>query len=225
MYKTVTTFEGKKGTKVYMGTNDNSCFPYVYVNNMYTSDGTNAPAYKTLSFDYYGTIGNYLGPYPLGSGSGTATYKVICDGIKINGSYSGYGFFPVTPNKWNHIEITFHGTSANDAQWGYIRIGNGNHISNTSNFWFFANMQLETKDHATGYAGPGGVRSSGEVYDCSGYGNDGELYAYNTNGSIEISDNTPKYNYATFINSADNTTNTASGTRYIYGHCGLTNPN
>ena len=78
IYKTVTTYDGRKGTKVYMGTNGNKCYPYVYVNNMFVSDGTNSPAYKTLSFDYYGTIGDFLGPYKLGDGSGTATYTVTC---------------------------------------------------------------------------------------------------------------------------------------------------
>ena len=192
IYKTVTTYDGRKGTKVYMGTNGNSCYPYVYVSDMFTSDGSNAPAYKTLSFDYYGTIGNYLGPYKLGSGEGTATYTVTCQGIKTTGTYSNSGGFTVTPNKWNHVEITFHGTTAANSQWGYIRIGNGNHTSNTSNFWFFANMQLEAKDHATGYAGVGGTRTSATVYDTSGFCNNGTI-----NGSLTISNDTPRYNAST----------------------------
>ena len=48
IYKTVTTYDGRKGTKVYMGTNGNNCYPYVYISNMYTSNGTHALAYKTL---------------------------------------------------------------------------------------------------------------------------------------------------------------------------------
>ena len=62
------------------------------------------------------------------------------------------------------------------------------------------------------------------VYDSSGYNNYGELYNYDTNGSITTTSDSPKYDISTFINSASNTTNTASGTRYIYGHCALTNP-
>lgn len=62
------------------------------------------------------------------------------------------------------------------------------------------------------------------IYDTSGYQNNGELYSYNTYGSIENDNNTPRYITCTFINSDSNTTNTASGTRYIYGHCQLTNP-
>ena len=200
IYKTVTTYDGRKGTKVYMGTNGNSCYPYVYVNNMYTSDGSNAPAYKTLSFDYYGTVGNYLGPYKLGSGEGTATYTVTCQGIKTTGTYSNFGGFTVTPNKWNHIEITFHGTTEADSQWGYIRIGNGNHTSNTSNFWFFANMQLEAKDHATGYAGVGGTRTATTVYDTSGFCNNGTV-----NGQFSISTDTPRYNVSTYASGSAST--------------------
>jgi len=201
MYKTVTTYDGKKGTKVYMGTNGNSCYPYVYVNNMFTSDGSNAPAYKTLSFDYYGTVGNYLGPYKLGSGEGTATYTVTCQGIKTTGTYSNSGYFTVTPNKWNHIEITFHGTTAANSEWGYIRIGNGNHTSNTSNFWFFANMQLEAKDHATGYEGVGNTRTATTVYDTSGFGNNGT-----TVGEFEIASESPRYSGCAYIKKTSNIT-------------------
>lgn len=200
IYKTVTTYDGRKGTKVYMGTSGNSCYPYVYINNMYTSDGTNSPAYKTLSFDYYGTIGNYLIPYKLGSGNGTATYKVTCQGIETTGSNNNSVSVQVTPNKWNHVEITFHGTTEADSQWGYIRIGNGNHTSNTSNFWFFANMQLEAKDHTTGYAGVNGTRSEAIIYDISGYSNNGTI-----NGELSVSDDSPRYNISVQFN----------GTQYI----------
>ena len=61
-------------------------------------------------------------------------------------------------------------------------------------------------------------------YDVSGYGNNGELYAYDANGSITVESDTPRYNVSTHIASANSTTNAASGTRYIYGHCSLTNP-
>ena len=210
IYKTVTTYDGRKGTKVYMGTNGNACYPYVYVSNMYTSDGTNQPAYKTLSFDYYGTIGNYLGPYPLGSGNGTATYKITCAGNEITGTYTGFGFFPVTPNKWNHIEVTFHGITAANSEWGYIRIGNAAHTSNTSNFWFFANMQLEVKDHATGYAGVGGTRTPTIVYDNSGFCNNGTIF-----GALTITSNTPKYTISTQFNGTDNAIQTPDLTTLI----------
>lgn len=194
MYKTVTTYDGRKGTKVYMGTNGNSCYPYVYINNMFTSDGTNAPAYKTLSFDYYTTISTSICPYKLGSGTGTATYKVINNnGIKT-GTGTNSVTIPVVPNAWNHIEITFHGTTAANSEWGYIQ-NQPTHTSNTSNFWFFTNMQLEAKDHATGYVGPNGTRSTSTVYDCSGLCNNGT-----TTGNLSISDSTPRYKHSTYFN-------------------------
>ena len=68
-----------------------------------------------------------------------------------------------------------------------------------------------------------GLNSTTE-YDCSGYCNNGEYYAYDTNGLISYTSDTPKYNVSTHIASANPTQNAASGTRYLYGHCELTNP-
>lgn len=84
------------------------------------------------------------------------------------------------------------------------------------------NMQLEFKDHATPYTSS--TRNENIVYDTSGFCNNGELYAYDANGSITVESDTPRYNVSTHIASANSTTNAASGTRYIYGHCSLTNP-
>ena len=61
-------------------------------------------------------------------------------------------------------------------------------------------------------------------YDTSGYCNNGEYYSYDSLGSIEYDSDSPRYNVCTFINSDNNTTDTASGTKYLYGHCGLTHP-
>ena len=61
-------------------------------------------------------------------------------------------------------------------------------------------------------------------YDCSGFCNNGKYYAYDTNGSISYISDTPKYSVSTHIASANPTQNAASGTRYLYGHCELTNP-
>ena len=194
IYKTVTTYDGRKGTKVYMGTNGNNCYPYVYISNMYTSNGTNAPAYKTLSFDYYTTISTSISPYKLGSGNGTATYIVS----NKNGIETGTGtnsvVIPVEPNTWNHIEVTFHGTTDADAQWGYIQ-NRPAHTSNTSNFWFFANMQLETKDHATGYVGFNKTRNNSIIYDTSGFNNNG-----NVSGILTTSNDTLQYKISSYFN-------------------------
>lgn len=192
MYKEVTTFQGKKGTKVYNQTNGTGMYPYVYISNMYTSDGTNSPAYKTLSFDYYTTISTSICPYKLGSGNGTATY-IVTNNETQTGTGTNQVVIPVKPNMWNHIEVTFHGTTEADAQWGYIQ-NQPSHTSDTSNFWFFANMQLEEKDHATGYVGVGGTRSSNMIYDTSGFCNNGTI-----SGTLAISNDTPKYKASTYM--------------------------
>lgn len=203
MYKEVTTFQGKKGTKVYNQTNGTGMYPYIYINNMYTSDGTNSPAYKTLSFDYYTTISTSICPYKLGSGNGTATY-IVANNETRTGTGTNQVVIPVKPNMWNHIEVTFHGTTEADAQWGYIQ-NQPSHTSNTDNFWFFANMQLEIKDHATGYAGVGGTRNSTTIYDTSGFCNNGIAF-----GTFTVSNNTPKYNVSTVFNGTDNAIQTPS---------------
>lgn len=62
------------------------------------------------------------------------------------------------------------------------------------------------------------------VYDTSGMQTNGTLWAYDTLGEITTDSDTPRYSACTYINSDNNTTNTASGTRYIYGNCTLTTP-
>lgn len=194
MYKTVGTFQGRKCTKVYNQTSGTGMYPYVYISNMYTSNGTNAPEYKTLSFDYYTTISTSITPYKLGSGSGTATYKVTNTEIKT-GTGTNSVTIPVKPNMWNHIEVTFHGTTDANAQWGYIQ-NNPSHTANTSNYWLFANMQLEAKDHATGYAGVNSTRTATTAKDASGFGYNGTL-----TGTFIISTDAPKYNASTVFSS------------------------
>ena len=66
-----------------------------------------------------------------------------------------------------------------------------------------------------------GEGSFGKVYKAE---YNGEYYAYDTNGSISYTSDTPKYNVSTHIASANPTQSAASGTRYLYGHCQLTNP-
>lgn len=62
------------------------------------------------------------------------------------------------------------------------------------------------------------------VYDCSGYNNNGKLYSYDSEGSISVISDSPRYDRSIFLNSSA-VDNAASGTVCIYGHCGLTLPN
>ena len=66
--------------------------------------------------------------------------------------------------------------------------------------------------------------NSAIVYDSSGYNNNGSKWAYDSAGIIEVSSNSARNSISTYINSDNNTTNTASGTQYIYGNCVLTTP-
>jgi len=43
---------------------------------------------------------------------------------------------------------------------GYIRIGSSKHTSTSTDYWLFANIQVEAKDHETGYTFPGTTRSN-----------------------------------------------------------------
>lgn len=189
IYKEIGVFQGKKCLKIYMGTSGLSARPYPYISNLFVSDGTNQPAYKTLSFDYYGTVGNYLNPYKLGSGSGTCTWTNDKTTTKT-GSFTNSGNIPVVLNQWQHITMTLHGTTEANSEWGYVIIGD-THTSNVNNYWLFANVQLETKDHETGYTEGNRVAQTYES-DCSGNG-----YHGTTNGILAFNSDTGRYEGST----------------------------
>ena len=161
--------------------------------------------------------------------SGTQ-YTISCD---VKGMVEGKGWtFPIgsqsnTSLAWvlynGHNEKTF---TANDITWGSQRIfmdDNGGRDAGIGQNVTFYNFQVEKKDHAT-------VRTIGsrtgiaKVYDSSGFGNHATTWAYDTGGEIVTSESGGRYKVSTYINSNNNTTNTASGTRYIYGNCELTTP-
>ena len=111
-------FQGKDCIKIYTLTAGQTARPYVFFSNLFTSDGTNAPAYKALSFDYYTTVPTttWLNIYKLGSGEGTATWKTInSDGVHSGTYTNSANSIVVKPNEWNHIEVIFHGKTATDA--------------------------------------------------------------------------------------------------------------
>ena len=184
MYKTVTTFEGRNGTKVYMGTDGLDAYPYIYF-DAFDSVGTTT---KTLSFDYYPTIQNTLVPY---SYNGAYNWECFVNGTKFEATNSSQKILTgVKIHQWNHIEITArkYDTTSTSRGIGYIRIGSAKHTSDTSNFWFFANVQVEEKDHATPYVGgPGLTRTPSPVFDSSGFKYNGAP------SNVEIISESPKY--------------------------------
>ena len=177
MYKTVGFFNGKNCTKVYMGTNNLSAYPYVYF-----SIQTNVGETKTLSFDYYPTILDSIRFYNLQT---TTALKYEINGVK--GTATNAVTLPVNIGQWNHIVLTTENTGSANGGMGYMQIGAANHTSNTTNYWLFANVQVESKDHATPYMGVGGSRT-GYVIDSSGYNHNGTL----TNSPI-LENGSPRY--------------------------------
>lgn len=212
-------FQGKYCTKVYTLTDDQTSQPYAYFSNLFTSDGTNSPTYKTLSFDYYTTVPTttWLNIYKLGSGSGTATWKTTnSQGIKSGVYTNSSNSILVQPGEWNHVEVTFQGTTSEDAQWGYC-INGPRYTSNSNYYFLYANIQLELNDHATGY---GERMHSNIIYDSSGYENNGDCI------NISFISNTPRYNITAQIHgtTVDSSSNTKVGSAYIRGFISLITP-
>ena len=197
IYKEFGTFEGRACEKVHMGTNGLDAFPYVFFDYFQPPIGET----RTLSFDYYPTIMDKVVFYTYnspGSGNYTVNYKTPV-------SWSGSVTIPVQLNQWNHITITVTNTGSAASGYGYMQIGNVKHTSNTANYWLFGNIQVEAKDHATGYVGPNGTRNTSIIYDCSGFCNNGIAF-----GTFIVSNNTPKYNVSTVFNGTNNAIQTPS---------------
>ena len=169
------------------------------------TSGNNADTYFTINLSENVVNGN--------------KYFLCCDASGI--SDGKYWNFPlgqqgnsVLPFKiYNgHNEYWF---TANDINWGTNRLFmDDNGRFDWANPACFFNFQLYKI----------GANTQLEVIDSSGYGNNGLLYQYDTNGFFEIVNNSPRYDKCIYVNSENNTTNTASGTVYIRGDCELTNP-
>ena len=190
IYKTVGEFQGRDATKVYTGTDGLDSYPYVWIDSTTPS----ADGYRTISFDYYPTIKDRIIPYTYNGNS-------KCDYSWKNGSRKGSGtaassfVIPVTINAWNHIEFTLHNIGTAGSGWGYIRIGGEKHTSSTSNYWLFADIQVEEKDHATPYVL--GTRTASFIADCSGYHNDGTVH------NLTIDLDSPRYDACSEFKSAN----------------------
>jgi len=193
MYKTTGMFQGKFSTKVYMGTAGLASYPYVYF-DPFNAKGTEI---QTLSFDYYPTALNYLIAY---SYNGAYNFSYVANGVSGSATNATAITIPVIVNQWNHISLTVqkYDTTSTARGVGYLRIGSASHTSTTTDYWLFAHVQVENKDHETAYAGVGGTRSGEqEVYDCSGYKHNATAVGENY---ISVTNQSARYGLATHFN-------------------------
>jgi hypothetical protein len=177
-----------------MGTNGLDAYPFIHFNAF---DAAGA-IIQTLSFDYFPTIQTSLIPYSYngaynwywsnGETSGTKLNNSTCDSI------------PVKLYQWNHITVTAgkYDTTSTTRGIGYIKIGSAKHTSNTINYWLFANVQVEAKDHETGFTPFNTFRSAEKIGDASGYKH------IATPSAITISTDTPRYSHSAVFNSSNN---------------------
>ena len=217
--KTNGIFQGKQCTKISTITAGQNAQPYSYFSNLFTSNGTNSPEYKALSFDYYTTCPTttWLNIYKLGSGTGTATWKTTSAtaGTRTGTYTNSSSSILVQPNEWNRVEVILHGTTDADAQWGYC-INGPAHTSNANYYFLFANIQLEQNDHVTGQ---GQGLHNAIVQDSSGYGHNGTIV-----GDLILNAETKRYSTSIKWNSSDPTTNNETGICYIQTPITLTTP-
>lgn len=169
--------------KVRMGTSDLDAWPFVFFNNI---TPPSSGEYRTLSFDYYPTIKDKVNFYSWNT-SGSITW--VCNSVSGTG-----GDIPVNINQWNHLSVTIKNTGSASSGFGYMRIGTEKHTSSTSNYWLFKNIQIESKDHSTGYAGKNLSRTESLCSDCSGFGNNGTV---KNQSSIYVERNSPRYTLST----------------------------
>ena len=207
-------FNGKPTLKIKPSTSTTSSGG----NNLYNS-AVPLVLNKTYTYSCYikSTVADTWDPNSLGH------YQVYNSRGAHNSSDRVYIETTVPANRWVRVSQKFKCT-ADGALFRSFFI----YFANTSQTIWVADVKLEEGDTATPWV-PNSADSdyadSNIAYDVSGYANNGTFWAYDTGGSIEISSDTARYSASTYINSNNNTTNTASGTRYIYGNCVLTTPN
>lgn len=132
-------------------------------------------------------------------GGNTYTLSLQCSGL-APGEYFQFGIGALSGanscgqfviyNGYN--EKTFTLASGLDGVKQFILDDSSSSTNVRSKRISFYNVQLEEKDHATGYAGPGGSRAATIIYDSSGYNNNGTIV-----GSLATATPSPRYSCAT----------------------------
>ena len=165
-----------------------------------------------------------LGHFQVFNSASTASDKAHEDVV----SARIYEPSTIVANTWTKVRITFTTNNLSNSIFRiYPRYALGINVGDL----YFRDCKLEESTIPTSWCPHSGDNeyvimglNDNVEYDTSGYENNGKYYAYDTNGSISYTSDTPKYNVSTHIASANPTQNAASGTRYLYGHCELTNP-
>lgn len=209
--------------------------------NLLSNDKSNWGKY-TCSSGVYGGSNSRFAPYQITIPILSST-KYIChitDYLELGQQFyigvhqlsSDLTF--LNDSGWKTVPYTF--TSLSNAT--YVRLTFRDALNNNTNIQTYLDnigekilIKFEKGDKATPWcpnssdalATTMGM-NDGIEYDCSGFENNGEYYAYDSNGSISYTSDTPKYHVSTHIASANPSTSAASGTRYLYGHCSLINP-
>lgn len=167
-----------------------------------------------------GTTNYFSSLYYGGSYNKNGTSTWIGEGSRIMSNPSSNSAFDLSGKGWTYCYIVSTFTR-ND----YTGMSALYYLRDFKGDIYLRDFKLEIGNQATFWVPhESELLENNNIIDSSGYGHYGELYGYDSNGSIIVSSDSPRYNVSTFINSTNNTTNTASGTRYIYGHCALTNP-
>ena len=147
---------------------------------MFGTTNQNVPSKTLTASVWFWWTGNYDGssvtPYIRSSSN---------DANLGNLEYNSNSNFTTWPkNTWIKLTKTF--TTDSSITTVYFCA----YTSKTYQEFAFSGWQIEEKDHATPYIN--GTRSQGIVYDSSGYCYNGSI-----GGTLEINNNTPRYNYCT----------------------------
>ena len=201
MYRERGVFEGRYCTKVHMGIDGNSAWPYVYFNNQ-----TNVGETKTLSFDYFPSAIDKVNFYNL-----STTTDLVYEVNGTRGTGTNSITLPVNVGQWNHIVLTATNTGTANGGMGYMRIGTGSHTSSTENYWLFSNVQVELKDHPTGYTPYGKTRTESIVKDISGNQYNGVGNAI----TLSYYEDAPVYKMSTVFNGTNSRIRTTANSSYI----------
>lgn len=185
IYKEDGYFQDRDCTKVHMGTSGLAAWPFVHF-----SIQTDVGVTKTLSFDYYPSILDKINFYNLSTNT-NLSYEI--NGVK--GTASNSFTATVKVGQWNHIVMTTTNVGTASGGMGYMKIGTASHTSDVNNYWLFANIMVEEKDHATGYTKTS--RTEAVVPDCSGFHNDGIA------NKIKIDSDSPRYDASSEFTSAN----------------------